>query len=69
MSNALKIVLIGVILILSSLFFMGICIIDHGGGPQGLTVALFFIGIIVSIIGLFFVKEDKDIDKDTEDEE
>ena len=66
MNKALKVVLIGIILILSSLFFMGICIINsHSGGPQGLTLALFIIGVIVSIIGLFFVKEDDD-DEDEE---
>ena len=69
MSNALKVVLIGIILILSSLFFMGICIINNGGGPQGLTLALFIIGVIASIIGLFFVKEDTDDDNEEESEE
>ena len=67
MSNALKVVLTGIILILSSLFFMGVCILNNGGGPQGLTLALFIIGVIVSIIGLFFVKEDEG--DDDEDEE
>lgn len=57
--KAIKVILLGIILILSSLFFMGICIINaHKGGPQGLTVFLFIAGIIVSIIGLFFVKDD-----------
>lgn len=67
MSNALKVVLTGIIIILSSLFFMGICIINNGGGPQSLTMALFIIGVIVSIIGLFFVKEDGE--EENEDEE
>lgn len=67
MNNALKVVLIGIILILSSLFFMGICIINHGGGPQGLTLALFIIGVITSIIGLFFVKEDDDNEEENEE--
>ena len=68
MSNSLKVVLTGIILILSSLFFMGICIINRGGGPQGLTLALFIIGVIVSGIGLFFVKEENE-DDECEDEE
>ena len=67
MSNALKVVLTGIIIILSSLFFMGVCILNRGGGPQGLTLALFIIGVIVSIIGLFFVKEDDA--EESEDEE
>ncbi|MCH5349484.1 MAG: hypothetical protein J1E40_09185 [Oscillospiraceae bacterium] len=64
MSNALKVVLTGIIIILSSLFFMGVCILNRGGGPQGLTLALFIIGVIVSIIGLFFVKEDEEDDEE-----
>lgn len=59
MSNALRVVLAGIILILASLFFMGICVINaQKGGPEGLTLALFVIGFIISIIGLFFVKEE-----------
>ena len=58
MSNALRVVLVGIVLILASLFFMGICIINaQKGGPQGLTLALFIVGVIVSIIGIFFVEE------------
>ncbi len=56
MSNALKVVLIGIILILASLFFMGISIFNNGA-LQGLTLALFIIGVIVSVIGLFFMGE------------
>jgi len=38
---------------------MGVCIIEaKNGGPQELTLFLFVIGIIVSIVGLFFVKND-----------
>ena len=62
MSKALKVVLIGIIFILSSLFFMGICIINDGAF-QGLTLILFIIGIIISIFGLFIV------DKENEDNE
>ncbi len=58
MSNALKVVLVGIILILSSLFFLGICIINaRTGGPDGLALGLFVLGLIVSGIGLFFVKD------------
>ncbi len=58
--NSMKVILAGIVLILASLFCMGICIINvKQGGPQGLTVFLFAAGIIVSIIGLFFVKDDE----------
>ena len=58
MSNALRVTLIGIILILASLFFMGICIINvQTGCPEGLALGLFVLGIIVSIAGIFFVKE------------
>ena len=58
MSNALRVVLVGIVLILASLFFMGICIINaHKGGPEGLTLALFIVGVIVCVIGIFFVDE------------
>ena len=55
MSNALRVTLIGIILILASLFVMGICITSRptSSGPEG----LFVLGIIVSIAGVFFVKE------------
>lgn len=55
--DSIKRILAGIVLILSSLFCMGICIINaQQGGPQGLAVFLFAAGIVVSIIGLFFVK-------------
>lgn len=61
MSGALRVVLAGIVLILASLFFMGICILNANaqkGGPEGLALALFVAGVIVSIIGLFLVKEE-----------
>ena len=59
MSDALRVVLIGIVLILASLFFMGICILNvhRGYYPDGLALALFVLGVIVSIIGIFFIKE------------
>lgn len=57
--KCIKVILAGIILLLISLFFMGICIIDaKNGGPQELTLFLFVIGIVVSVVGLFFVKND-----------
>ena len=55
MSRALKAALIGIILILSGLFIMGMY--DINIVTQGLTLALFVIGVVISIIGLFFVKK------------
>ena len=58
--DSIKVALAGIVLILASLFCMGICIINvKQGGPQGLAIFLFAAGLITSIIGLFFVK-DKD---------
>ncbi|MDD6060450.1 MAG: hypothetical protein PUB97_08745 [Ruminococcus sp.] len=58
--SSTKITLAGIILILASLFCMGICILNsEQGGPQGLTVLLFATGVIISIIGLF-LPEHKD---------
>jgi len=53
--KGIKIILAGIVLLLASLFFMGICIINiKEGGPQGLTLALFVIGLLVSGFGLFY---------------
>ena len=58
MTKSLGVALSGIILILASLFVMGICIIDvQTSGPEGLALGLFVLGIIVSIAGIFFVKE------------
>ena len=59
MRNALRAALAGIVLILASLFFLGICILNSEGGfyPDGLSLALFVIGVIIAVIGLFFVKE------------
>ncbi|MBQ8718083.1 MAG: hypothetical protein IJY66_02315 [Clostridia bacterium] len=56
--DSIKVALVGIVLILASLFCMGICIINtQQGGPQGLAVFLFAAGLIISIVGLFFVKD------------
>lgn len=58
MNKSLRVALSGIILILASLFVMGICIIDvQTSGPEGLALGLFVLGIIISIAGIFFVKE------------
>lgn len=69
--KSIKVILAGIVLILSSLFFMGICIINRNGGfyPDGLALGLFILGIIICVIGLFFVKDnDTDVDGDYDDE-
>ena len=58
MNKSLRVTLSGIILILASLFIMGICVIDvQTSGPEGLALGLFVLGIIISIAGIFFVKE------------
>ena len=57
--KSLKVVLGGIILILASLFFMGICITSRptSSGPESIALILFVLGLVVSGIGLFFIKE------------
>ena len=57
--KSLKVILSGVILLLATLFFMGLCILSrpYSSGPEGIALALFVLGLIVSSFGLFFVKE------------
>ncbi len=56
--NSIKVILAGIVILLASLFFMGICIINvKQGGPEGFTLFLFCAGVVVSIVGLFFVKD------------
>ena len=57
--KSIKVTLAGIVVILASLFFMCIVIVNHGGGPDGLALGLFISGII-SIIGLFFVHDNGD---------
>lgn len=58
--KSIKVILGGIILILASLFFMGICITSRptSSGPEGITLFLFVLGLVVSGIGLFFIKKD-----------
>lgn len=58
--RSIKVTLAGIVVILSSLFFMGIVIVNRGGDPDWIALGLFIAGIIVCIIGLFFVKDDDD---------
>lgn len=73
--RSIKVILGGIVLILSSLFCMGIVIVNHGGGTDGLALGLFISGIIICVIGLFFVRDydmynddDEDEDDDTDDD-
>lgn len=61
--KSIKVILAGIILILSSLFCMNIVIV-----PDGLVLGLFIFGIIVCVIGLFFVKDYEDDDDESDDE-
>lgn len=65
--KSIKVTLAGIVVILASLFFMGICIIRRGG-PEGFTLGLFIAGIIICAVGLFFVKDnDTDGNDDSND--
>jgi len=58
--KSLKVILSGIILILASLFFMGICILNkpNSSGPEFIALGLFVLGLAVSGFGLFFIKGD-----------
>lgn len=57
--KSLKVILGGIVLILVSLFFMGICITSRptSSGPEGITLVLFVSGLAVSGAGFFLVKD------------
>ncbi|MCM1023052.1 MAG: hypothetical protein NC395_03220 [Prevotella sp.] len=61
---SIKVILAGIVLILSSLFCMNIVIV-----PDGFVLGLFIFGIIVSVIGLFFVKDYEDNDESGDEED
>lgn len=61
--ESIKVILAGIVLILSSLFCMGVVFL-----PDGLVLGLFIVGIIICVIGLFFVRDyNADYDEDEED--
>lgn len=71
--KSIKVILIGIVVILASLFCMGIVIINDGGGSDRIAIRLFIVGIIICIIGSFFVKDknydtNNDSDDDTDDD-
>lgn len=57
--KGIKVVLGGIILMLASLFFMGMCVLSrpNSAGPEGIALLLFVLGLVVSGIGLFWIKE------------
>ena len=62
--KSIKVILAGIVLILASIFFMGVTII-----PEGFTLGVFIIGIVICVIGLFFVKDNDTEDDDDYDDE
>lgn len=60
--RSIKVILGGIVLILSSIFFINVYFFS-----EGFVLGLFIAGIIICVIGLFFVK-DYDADNDDEDE-
>lgn len=63
MSGGLQVILAGMIIILSSLFCLGLCIM--GAQLMGLTLILFFLGLIVCFAGYCVEHTPKD-DEDNE---
>lgn len=57
--KGIKVILGGIILMLASLFFMGMCVLSrpNAAGPEGIALLLFVLGLVVSGIGLFWIKE------------
>ncbi len=66
--RSIKVILAGIVLILSGLFFLGVHIINSGVS-DGLSLLFFILGIIVSIIGLFFVRDNEDYENDEDEED
>ncbi len=62
--KSIKVILAGIVLILASIFFMGIYII-----PEGFTLGVFIIGIAICVIGLFSVKNNDTVADDSYDDE
>lgn len=60
MSGGLQVILAGIIIILSSLFCLGLCIM--GAQLMGLTLILFFLGLIVCFAGYCVEHTPKDDD-------
>lgn len=56
--KSIKLMLLGIVLVLASLFCMAICILrmNTGDGPALLAIVLFALGLIASGVG-FFTKE------------
>ena len=52
--KSLKITLLGFLLILISLFFMGICILNDGNTCAGVSLALMILGTLTTIVGLLW---------------
>ncbi|MBQ7338458.1 MAG: hypothetical protein IJW40_08410 [Clostridia bacterium] len=52
--KSVKIMLAGIVLILISLFFMGICILNQGGVYGGIALVLLLIGAAISIFGFLW---------------
>ena len=52
MMTSIKIILLGIILILASLFFMGVLILS--GNMGGLSLTLFILGVLCCIFGFLW---------------
>lgn len=61
--RSIKVILGGIVLILSSIFFINVYFFS-----EGFVLGLFIAGIIICVIGLFFVKDEEYDDDDEYDD-
>lgn len=62
--KSMKMMLLGIVFILASLFCMAICILrmNTGDGPALLAIILFVLGLLTAGVG-FFMDKEKDEDE------
>ncbi len=53
-TKGIKIALFGLLLVLVSLFFMGVCILNQGNACGGVSLAFLIVGAIVTVVGLLW---------------
>jgi hypothetical protein len=54
MKASLRISLLGLLLVMISLFLMGICILNDGAVCGGIALAVLIVGTLVTLLGLLW---------------
>jgi hypothetical protein len=54
MKASLRISLLGLLLVMISLFLMGICILNDGAVCGGIVLAVLIVGTLVTLLGLLW---------------